>query len=218
MNLRHLAAAVAVAVLAGLTCIGVAPIARAAASPVVSVVGDSYSRGCTAVCPPTDAGAWWRTTAADLGWTVASVTAEPGAGYARPSVRGKTLLDALRARPISAASDYVLLEGGLNDHAQTVDAVYAGAKATIAEVQRQAPHATIVVVGAFLPSASTTLMTSTYLRAARAIDRAALRAGVRHMSGFMCSFTVDVDRYHPTVDGHRTIGHWVAQEVAQLRS
>jgi hypothetical protein len=212
---RPLAAALSVAVLAGLVC--VMPSAQAAGRPVVSVLGDSYARGCTAVCPASTprSQSWWNYTASDLGWTVGTVSAAPGAGYARPSGWGETLLAFLRAHRLAANSNYVLLEGGLNDHDQNPDVVYAGTRAVIAEVRRQAPHAKIIVVGAFLPS--TSLATSNYVRAARAIDRAAQRSGVSHMSGFMCAYPVDRDHYHPTVAGHRAIGHWVAQEIAQLR-
>src|SRR5690349_5898362 len=102
--------------------------------PVVAVVGDSYTAAWGARYarnPPTTDGAWWRYTAHDLGWTPGTIVPVAGGGFVQRGGAGKNFLEALRAHPVSAASDYVLLQGGLNDENQSPSAVRAGVRAVL---------------------------------------------------------------------------------------
>jgi len=186
--------------------------AEAVTRPVVAVVGDSYTAawGAGAAIPTSTKDAWWRTTAADLGWTPGSVVANPGAGFVDKGHYG-TFADGLRARPLSRATNYVLLQGGYNDRGQSPAAVRAGLHDLLALIAVQAPKAVVIVVGAFLPSAAK--FTANYLAVAQAIGDTRAIGKTRYLSGFLCPFSVTGDGVHPDLAGHRTIGHYVAQRI-----
>jgi hypothetical protein len=188
--------------------------ADAAARPVVAVVGDSYTAAWGAVhkrFPPTTEGAWWRTTAQQLGWTPGTIVASPGGGYVKRGDNG-TFAQALRARPIAPGTDYVLVQGGLNDEAQSPSAVMAGVREVLNIIRAQAPGAVPIVIGGFLPSPST--VTPGYVQVARAIGDSRATGTTRYMTGFMCSFSLATDGRHPDGAGHRTIGRFVAWHIA----
>jgi hypothetical protein len=186
--------------------------AQAVTRPLVSVIGDSYTAAWGALHqsnPPTTEGAWWRYAAAELGWTPRTIVADPGGGYVDKGKYG-TFAQTLRARPLDPATNYVLLQGGLNDEARSPEAVRLAAGNLLALIQQQAPRAVVIIVGAFLPSPST--VTPNYVEVARAIGRAAGKT--RYMTGFMCSFSLAPDGRHPDAAGHRAIGHFVAWHIA----
>src|SRR5215207_5368829 len=129
--------------------------AGALTRPVVAVVGDSYTAAWGAVydrTPPTTDGAWWRYTAASLGWTPGDIVAVPGGGYVRRGgTTGTHFLEALRADPLDPRTDYVLLQGGYNDRTYSPSTVRTGVRNVLQTIREQAPHAVVIVVGAFLP-------------------------------------------------------------------
>src|SRR3954451_16698435 len=64
--------------------------------PVVAVVGDSYTAAGGAIydwMPPTTKGAWWDTTARDLGWTPGTIVATTGAGFVKRGGQGRNFLE-----------------------------------------------------------------------------------------------------------------------------
>lgn len=188
--------------------------AGAAARPVVAVVGDSYTAAWGAIhrrFPPTTEGAWWQTTAAQLGWVPGTIVASPGGGYVKRGDNG-TFAQALRARPIARDTDFVLVQGGLNDEAQSPAAVAAGVREVLSIIRSQAPGAVPIVVGALLPSPST--VTPQYVEVARAIGSSQATGSTRYMTGFMASFSLAADGRHPDADGHRAIGRFVAWHIA----
>jgi lysophospholipase L1-like esterase len=186
--------------------------AEAVIRPVVAVVGDSYTAayGAGVAKPTTTRDAWWRTTAADLGWTPGSVVANPGAGFVDRGTYG-TFAEGLKARPLSRNTNYVLLQGGYNDRGQSPAAVRAGLHDLLALIAVQAPNAVVVVVGAFLPSAAK--FTANYLAVAQAIGDTRAIGRTRYLSGFLCAFSLSGDGVHPDLAGHQTIGHYVAQRI-----
>lgn len=183
--------------------------------PIMAVVGDSYTAGFGASTQPNQwnyAGAWWNCTAAELGWQVGPVHATPGGGYQQPGDFG-TFADVLRAHPLPADTDWVIVQGGLNDSNGPDPAKQQAAVADVAGlIRKQAPAAGIVLVGMFNPFPNT-VSTPTMLPMARVIGRAAESAGVRYMAGFLLEFAVSPDKVHPTAAGHTQIGHWVARRL-----
>jgi lysophospholipase L1-like esterase len=209
--------ALLVAVLAALTVTGInAPTApaEAATRPTVAIVGDSFSTGWGAkVCrlPPTPDGAWWRYTTAQLGWTVNAVNATGGAGFVQKGAGGRTLGDALRAHPLPRTTDYVILQGGLNDRFRAPADVTAGVRRTLATIRAQAPRARILVVSAFRPAGA---VSANYVRVARAIAAPQAVGSTPHVSAVRHSFGT-CDGIHPDAAGHRAIGAWVAARFAR---
>lgn len=188
--------------------------AEATTRPLVSVIGDSYTAAWGArqrSHPLTTEGAWWRYAAAELGWTPRTIVANPGGGYVDKGEAG-TFAQALRANPIDPATDYVLLQGGLNDEARSPAAVMAAVQDLLTLIRRQAPGAVVIIVGALLPSPST--VTPNYVQVARAIGDYRATGKTRYMTGFMCSFSLAADGRHPDAAGHRAIGHFVAWHIA----
>ena len=185
--------------------------------PVVAVVGDSYTAAWGAIferTPPTTDGAWWRYTAASLGWTPGDVVAVPGGGYVRRGgTTGQNFLEALRANPLDAGTDYVLLQGGYNDRTYSTSAVRAGVREVLQTIRLQAPQAVVIVVGAFLPQPSR--VTTNFVEVARIIGSSGSIGQTPYMSAFMCYFTLAADGTHPDAKGHRDIGRWVARRIMQ---
>ena len=186
--------------------------AGAVVRPIVAVIGDSYTAayGAGVAKPATTKDAWWRATATALGWTPGSVVANPGAGFVDVGTYG-TFAQGLVARPIDRNTNYVLLQGGYNDRGQSPAAVRAGLHDLLALITQQAPKAVVIVVGAFLPSASK--FTANYLSVAQAIGDTRAIGSTRYLSGFLCAFSVSGDGVHPDLAGHRTIGLYVAQRI-----
>jgi lysophospholipase L1-like esterase len=191
--------------------------AEAVTRPVVAVVGDSYTAAWGAIherTPPTTDGAWWRYTAAELGWTPGKIVAVPGGGFVRRgATTGTNFLEALRANPIDAGTDYVLLQGGYNDRTYSASAVRAGVRDVLSTIRAQAPDAVVIVVGAFLPQPSR--VTPNFIEVARIIGSSGSIGTTPYMSALMCYFTLVSDGTHPDAAGHRAIGRWVARRVAQ---
>jgi lysophospholipase L1-like esterase len=191
--------------------------AAAVTRPEVAVVGDSYTAAWGAIyerTPPTTDGAWWRYTAASLGWTPGDVVAVPGGGYVRRgATTGTNFLEALRADPLDADTDYVLLQGGYNDRTYSTSAVRTGVRDVLRTIREQAPHAVVIVVGAFLPQPSR--VTTNFVEVARIIGSSGSIGSTPYMSAFMCYFTLAADGTHPDAAGHRDIGRWVARRIMQ---
>ena len=187
--------------------------AGAVTRPLVSVIGDSYTAAWGAVVarnPPTTAGAWWRTTAADLGWTPRTIVANPGGGFVDKGALG-TFAQGLQANPLDPKTNYVLVQGGVNDSGQSPAAVLTGVRDLLALIKKQAPKAVVIVVGGFLPAPSK--VTANYVQVARAIGDTRAIGTTRYLSGFLCSFTTNADLLHPDAAGHVTIGHYVAKRI-----
>lgn len=187
----------------------------AVARPVAAVVGDSYTAAWGAVyqrTPPTTDGAWWRYTLRDLGWTPGTIVADAGGGFVRRGGAGRTFAEALRRTPLNPRTDYVLLQGGLNDEAESPAAVAAGVREVLALIRAQAPKAEIIVVGSFLPQP--TKVSANYVKVARTIGSTGAIGKTPFLNVFMCTFTLAPDGRHPDAAGHKAIGRWVAWRIA----
>jgi hypothetical protein len=183
--------------------------AQAVTRPVVAVVGDSYAGWPNGAVSQDDA--WWHSTANDLGWTVGNVVADPGAGFLRPGDYG-TLATALRNHPIPASTNYVLVQGGINDSDQNPDAIPQGVADLLAVVHQQAPNAVPIVIGMLIPGAQG--MTANRLAVARALGDYRGLGDTRYIIGDMCTFAVGPDGTHPTADGDHAIGDYIAWHAA----
>jgi lysophospholipase L1-like esterase len=186
--------------------------AEAVSPPLVSVIGDSYTAAYGAVVakPTSTKGAWWRTTAADLGWTPRTIVANPGAGFVDSGKYG-TFAQGLKTHPLDPATNFVLVQGGLNDAKQSPAAVLTGVRDLLALIKKQAPKAVVIVIGGFLPSPSK--VTANYVSVTRAIGDTRAIGSTRYMAGIMCAFSVSADGLHPDGAGHTTIGHYVAKRI-----
>lgn len=180
-------------------------VSTAAERPVVAVIGDSFTAGWTGTTT-SQADAWWNYTAADLGWTVGNIVANPGAGYVKPGMYG-TIGQALAAHPIPATTDFVLLQAGLNDDASNPEAVVAAIAGVMALVHEQAPNATPIVLGMLIPTGQS--MSVNRLAVARAMGDGRAIGGARYTIGSMATFQTCSDGTHPTAAGHAQLGHWV---------
>lgn len=183
--------------------------AQAVTRPVVAIVGDSYAGWPNGAVSQDDA--WWHYTANDLGWTVGNVVADPGGGFVRPGDYG-TFATALRNHPIPASTDYVLVQGGLNDSDQDPDAVPSAVADLLAVVHQQAPNAVPIVIGMLVPGAQG--MTANRIAVARALGDYRGLADTRYIIGDMCGFDVGPDGTHPTAAGDRAIGDYIAWHAA----
>lgn len=184
--------------------------ANAEPPPVVAVVGDSYVAGWTATSHD-QADAWWQTTARDLGWRPGSIVANPGAGFWTWGDYG-TVYESLRDHPIAPDTDYVLLQAGLNDSGKDPARVVRSVADTIGLIHQQAPGAVVIVVGMLVPGKQG--MTAARLDIARRLGDHEAIGDTRYMIAAMCTYDVSSDGTHPTVQGHRQIGDWVAWHIA----
>lgn len=180
--------------------------AGAVAPPVVAVIGDSYTAGWGTACG-CQSQAWFQTTAADLGWQPGNVVADPGAGFQKPGTYG-TLTQALTDHPIPAWTDYVLIQGGLNDTLLSPAAEPAAIHALLAVVHAQAPNAVPIVIGAFFPFPDH-LDSPNQIPIARAMGDYNAIGSTRYVEGMSASFQVCGDAVHPTTLGHRELGDWI---------
>lgn len=194
---------------AGVTVAAQQP-ARAIEAPRVAVVADSYGAGWTGTTRNLS-DAWWQYTARDLGWTPGNIVANPGAGFVKRGDYG-TLVESLRAHPISPSTDFVLVQGGFNDADQRPEAIPPAVAELLAVIHAQAPKAVPVVVGMFVPPVQG--MSRNRLAVARRIGDGPAIGATRYMIAAMCDFTVGFDGVHPTATGHRQIGDWVAWHLA----
>jgi lysophospholipase L1-like esterase len=202
---RILAAVAALTVGATLAVTG-STSASAAVPPKMAVVGDSFTAGWTGTTR-SQADAWWQTTARDMGWTVGNVVANPGAGYWTWGDYG-TIYQALAAHPIAPDTNVVLLQAGLNDSNKSAPNVVASVNDVINLTKSQAPNATIVVIGMFVPGQQG--MAPDRLNIARRLGDWDAVHDTPYLIAAMCTFEVSSDGTHPTALGHRQIGDWVA--------
>lgn len=184
--------------------------AQADAPPEAAVVGDSYAAGWTGVSQD-QRDAWWNYTLRDLGWRQGNIVADPGGGFVQRGDFG-TLGDALAAHPIPASTDYVLVQGGLNDDRYDPSLVPAGVARVLDLIHQQAPHAVPIVVGMFIPGPQGA--TPNRIQVARAIGDYRAIGATRYMIAAMATFELGPDGSHPTAAGHHEIGDWVAWHAA----
>lgn len=208
--IRRLALIVACAALAGIALVAPAD-ATAVDRPTVAVIGDSYAAGWTATSR-SQSDAWWQYTAADLGWRPGNIVANPGGGYVKRGDYG-TFAEALSAHPIPAWTDYVLVQGGLNDSQQDPNLIPGAVNNLLSIIKQQAPNAVPIVVGAFDPIPGRGYgvhqgQVQRHIGDWRAIG------DTRYMIAAMCTFDVSSDLVHPTAAGHHQIGDWVAWHIA----
>lgn len=184
--------------------------AAAAEPPVVSVIGDSFTAGWTGNTR-NSADAWYNYTANDLYWQVGSVVANPGAGFWTWGWFG-TIYESVRDHPIRPDSDFVLLQAGLNDSYKDPAWVVKSVADTIDLIHQQAPNATIIDIGMFVPGQQG--MDAARLNIARRLGDHQAIGDTRYMISAMCTFEVSSDGTHPTKLGHQQIGDWVAWHIA----
>src|SRR4051812_29532634 len=175
----------------------------------VAVIGDSYAAGVGAG----SAHGWEYYTALDLGWSLETIRATPGAGYVNPGA-GVPYEVALAVDPIPATTSQVIVQGGFNDMAYHPAEVGAAASRTLALIHQQAPLATVTVVGMFNPGPDNFAGRYPNMRAnADAIQQAAAAADDRFVDGFSFQYKVGPDRAHPTSTGHADLGHAIADAI-----
>ena len=156
---------------------------------------------------------WERYTALDLGWSLDTIRATPGAGYANPGA-GLPYEVALQVDPIPATTTQVIVQGGFNDMAYQPGDVGGAASRTLALIHEQAPLATVTVVGPFDPSPGTFVGRYPNMQAnAAAIQQATEAAGDRFVDGFSFQYKVGPDRAHPSPTGHADLGHAIADAI-----
>jgi GDSL-like Lipase/Acylhydrolase family len=185
--------------------------ADATSPPTVAIIGDSFTAGMGSDCG-CQTQAWFQTTARDLGWKVGNVVADPGAAFQNPGVYG-TLAQAVAAHPIPASTDYVIVQGGLDDTLLNPAGEAAAVHHTLNVVHAQAPRAVVIVVGAFFPFPDH-LDSPNQIPVARRIGDATAIGSARYVAPFLCEFPVTSDGVHPTTAGHRMIGDWIAWHLA----
>lgn len=185
----------------------------AAPAPTVSVgvLGDSYAEGFGA----DPAHAWEHYTAAELGWSLDAVRADPGGGYLQGGQRG-SYLDVLTADPLPATLDTVVVQGGFNDQAYGPAEMAVAVARTLDLVHAQAPHATVTVVGTFDPRPEVYAELLPNLRGTAPTIRQVTEArGDRYIDGLQFTFEVSPDGVHPTPTGHVQLGYAIAAVIEQ---
>lgn len=184
-------------------------VAPAPTGDSVAVVGDSYAAGIGAG----SASGWAEYAALDLGWSVETVRAHPGAGYVNPGGAYPYEV-ALAVDPIPATVSQVIVQGGFNDIAFEPAEVGAAVSRTLELIHTQAPLAEVTVVGMFDPGPGNfTARYPSMLPDAVAIQQAVLAAGDRYVDGFVTPYEVGPDRSHPTPTGHAELGHAIADAI-----
>jgi lysophospholipase L1-like esterase len=112
-------------------------------APEAAIIGDSYTAGANATSPGRG---YAERLAHAMNWQHADIRGLPGAGYARPSVKGRRLANVVR-RVVRRRPAVVVMVMGHNDWRVTPGLVERDAHRTLAFLHRRLPGSRIVVVG-----------------------------------------------------------------------
>jgi lysophospholipase L1-like esterase len=112
-------------------------------APEAAILGDSYTSGANASTPGRG---YAERLARAMNWSPVDIRGLPGAGYARPSVKGRHLLGVAK-RVVRRRPGVVVVVMGHNDWRVAPDRVERDARQTLALLRRRLPGSRIVVVG-----------------------------------------------------------------------
>ncbi|WP_206184974.1 SGNH/GDSL hydrolase family protein [Thermoactinospora rubra] len=179
------------------------------------VLGDSFTVGSG----PVPAWRAYATQAARLlGWQPV-IAGAGGTGFVNPGRVGRTFLDSFLAelawRP---EPDVLVISGGHNDRRWSPQRVRQAAAALLWQVKARWPRATTVLVG---PMWMGRPPREAY-GVRDALAEVAAREGVPFLDPMRQRWTagrtrlVLPDRIHPTAEGHKVIGRWLAEALRQV--
>lgn len=198
-----------------LVLIVVAVVRQPPSQPVVAFVGDSYTAGS-----PEDTGYTKRypsRVAAQLRVDV-DVLAQPGAGYVTPGIIGARFVDEVEA--LEPDTDVVVIWGSRNDpfDGGSAEAIGRAAGELLDAVKRQAPSASLIVIG---PTYVERPVPVGGKANAAAISQAALARDVPFIDALDWLQTaqpgkVGSDGTHPTDQGHALIARKIAPLVSEV--
>lgn len=173
--------------------------------PRLLAVGDSYAAGVGAATP--DQG-YVRLLADSLGWE-ADVKSEPGGGYGKPGIGGKSVLGLLRESDLESY-DVILIQSGYND-VSVDDARVADAASAAARLVTRV-GVPVIVVGEFWPGRPTP---SSKARAETIAQAWEDREGVLFLDpiGEGWSDFATADDRHPDTAGHALIARRIESAV-----
>jgi lysophospholipase L1-like esterase len=193
-------------------------------APEAAIIGDSYTAGANATSPGRG---YAERLAHAMNWQNADIRGLPGAGYARPSVKGRRLGSVVRlvARRRPAV---VVMVMGHNDWRVRPDRVQRDAHRTLAFLRRRLPGSRIVVVGPIWqsgdPAPRVTATRDAIRSAARGIRGLAWidPLAERWFTGDKLRHTGNATRFisrddnHPNNAGHAHIAKMLLRDLLRL--
>jgi lysophospholipase L1-like esterase len=156
------------------------------------------------------------TAAADLGWAPV-IDAVGGTGYTTGGPHGRPYFERLRHdRLLRTPYDVIVLEGGTNDaHHGSLSRLRGAALATLDLLHRRAPHARVVLVGAFAPAG---VDVTRYAVVDEVLRGVAHDRGLQYVSQLPFHLVTDPaflsrDHYHPSSAGYEVMGRELARAL-----
>ena len=193
-------------------------------APEAAILGDSYTAGANASSPGRG---YAERLARAMNWRHADIRGLPGAGYARPSVKGRRLLGVAK-RIVRRRPAVVVVVMGHNDWRVAPDRVERDAHRTLALLRRRLPGSRIVVVGPIWqsgdPSWRVLATRDAIRRAARRVRRVAwvdplaehwFTGDKRRHTGNASHF-ISADDNHPNDAGHEHIARMLLRDLVRL--
>jgi lysophospholipase L1-like esterase len=162
-----------------------------------------------------------------MGWRHVEIRGLPGAGYARPSVKGRKLRPVVR-KVVRLRPSVVLVVMGHNDIRIGPGRVEHAARWTLRVLRRKLPDGRIVVVGPIWPGGDPplrVLITRNAIRAAareaghlRWIDPIAERwfTGDRLRHTGNAAHLISADDNHPNDAGHKHIARVLKRDLVRI--
>ena len=178
-------------------------------SPLLAVIGASFSAGVGAGGQHR---AWPEDLAKTLHWRLV-LSADPGAGYVNRGSgrRGPLARLAARLHLGRASPTLIIIQGGHDDIGRPPSLIRERVQSLVARIHRQAPHSLLAVLTVFArgnrPSAAAMATDRAIVAAARRADPAIL---VFDPLADGWHFPRGGDHLHPTAAGYR----WIARDLA----
>lgn len=178
------------------------------------VIGDSWAAGLYA--DPTQT--FVQVAAAALGWSV-DVNAVSGTGYLNEAGGSEQSYPERAADiPKGTTADVVLVQGGSNDHDDSLSAIAAAETRTIATLRRIFPTARIVLLG---PGPDPAPVTAAQIAIDDTLERTAEAHSVAYISMLderwitdqNVNSVIDPSTHHPTVVGDAYLGGRLADAL-----
>jgi lysophospholipase L1-like esterase len=190
-------------------------------SPVIAVVGDSYTTGSLMDSGP--ASTWSALMAEDLRRDrpelVLSVEAGGGSGYTTGGFR-QLNFEQLAQLSMPAEPDLIIVFGSLNDFRSRPSEVKVAARSLMGWLVAERPDATILVIG---PPWRNSRVPDNLLRVRDVVRTAALESGANFIDPLAegwfsgeSSSLIGEDDLHPTDAGHRHLAELIRPRVEQL--
>jgi acyl-CoA thioesterase-1 len=202
-----------------------APVHSATAlPPEAAILGDSYTAGANASSPRRG---YAERLARTMGWKHADIRGLPGAGYVRPSVKGRRLRGVVR-RVVKRRPPVVVVVMGHNDTRVSPVREERSARRTLAILHRRLPFSQIVVVGPIWQSG--------YPEPRVLATRDAILRAVRQVGGLLwidplaehwftgdklrhtgnAAHLISADDNHPNDAGHAHIARLLLRDLKRL--